>query len=384
MQLLLDFLFSEEELRRRVFPQWLRHYDAEYIEHTLLPNLQSTKVVLSPLLCHLKKQAGGEGPRMLGTAAAGTPAGTSRAPRREKTARSETLKEEKSQRHHVMLSAAASPRGARIPARRHTAAIGPSAHKKAVGFIRHQPKRRATASPCGAYSSYAVSPRSPREVTEEKKREKAPATAEKQGPATEDLLPAVAAASTPPADGLHIVLVDPPTDREATAPPSSPEIDGLLGAASEAEQEVAAAPPGEESSPTTTQVIAGDSSLQKQEEVAASTKEDEKPKARPTGDCEERLPATQSHRAEKAATGSQRHATCSRCRPLSSSPQGPQPPFPLRSWLCAAVPRPFQFETARRPTNLMSLQRAAEEQFLATHLFRREWAPHLGPLFRYK
>lgn len=56
MHLLLEFVLKEDCLRREVIPCWLQHFDADYIEETLLPKLRDRKSSVSTLLSLLARQ----------------------------------------------------------------------------------------------------------------------------------------------------------------------------------------------------------------------------------------------------------------------------------------------------------------------------------------
>lgn len=55
---LLKFLFNENELRSRVLSIWQRHYDIEYLEISILPQIQTAKTALAAYVTHLIKQEG--------------------------------------------------------------------------------------------------------------------------------------------------------------------------------------------------------------------------------------------------------------------------------------------------------------------------------------
>ncbi|KAL8453041.1 hypothetical protein Emed_001097 [Eimeria media] len=57
MQLLLEFVFDEEALRKRVFPRWLELYESDYVEARLLPLLRERARQVEGLLQHLRKEA---------------------------------------------------------------------------------------------------------------------------------------------------------------------------------------------------------------------------------------------------------------------------------------------------------------------------------------
>ncbi|PFH34747.1 hypothetical protein BESB_067800 [Besnoitia besnoiti] len=54
MYLLLDFVFDEESLVSFARPEWLQHYDAAYVDHSLIPRLQKHAGPLAGLVQSLK------------------------------------------------------------------------------------------------------------------------------------------------------------------------------------------------------------------------------------------------------------------------------------------------------------------------------------------
>ncbi|CDI74914.1 hypothetical protein EPH_0003860 [Eimeria praecox] len=60
---LLEFLFDEDCLRRRLLPKWQQVYAAEYLEETIFLKIRRAHDTLSPLLRNLRRSVGGGSPQ---------------------------------------------------------------------------------------------------------------------------------------------------------------------------------------------------------------------------------------------------------------------------------------------------------------------------------
>ncbi|OEH73624.1 hypothetical protein cyc_08140 [Cyclospora cayetanensis] len=148
MHLLLEFLFDEHQIRRSVFPKWQAAYDTEYLEHTILVQLQSSKQILSSLLTSLRKLVGAVEP----LEAVATPQCVTIKTKEKRSgttiANTEALGGSKTQTPNVMLRISSDKGAACVPLRRSTAAVFPRYLKGISPIHPEVNKRRSTVHAC--------------------------------------------------------------------------------------------------------------------------------------------------------------------------------------------------------------------------------------------